>query len=108
MKSSPTPQAITARVSSALTAEERFNALAENYVWFNPHLTLNGERGGADFIIVEATNPDWMKWRPSYPTSPHWYTEARLQGAKKATGSWISRTPSRAICRLNGTQLVNS
>src|SRR5208282_2929050 len=23
--------------------------------------------------------PDWTKWRPSDPTSPHWYTEARLQ-----------------------------
>jgi hypothetical protein len=60
-------------------AERGFKALAENYVWFNPHLTLRGAWDGADFANVEATSPDWRKWRPSEPTSPHWYTEARLQ-----------------------------
>jgi DNA topoisomerase VI subunit B len=61
------------------SAEEQFKVLAESYVWFNPHLTLRGAWDGADFVYVEATNPDWTKWRPSDPTSPHWYTEARLQ-----------------------------
>jgi DNA topoisomerase VI subunit B len=60
-------------------AEDRFKALAANYIWFNPHLTLRGSWNGADFVNVEATNPDWTKWRPSDPTSAHWYTEARLQ-----------------------------
>ncbi len=60
-------------------AESGFKALAESYLWFNPHLTLRGAWDGADFVNVEATNPDWTKWRPSDPTSPHWYTEARLQ-----------------------------
>ena len=26
-----------------------------------------------------ATDPAWSKWRPSDPTSPHWYTPARLE-----------------------------
>jgi hypothetical protein len=60
-------------------AKGRFKALAKSYVWFNPHLTLNGAWDDAEFVKVEATNPDWTKWRPSDPTSPHWYTEARLQ-----------------------------
>ncbi len=60
-------------------AGQRFKALAESYVWFNPHLTLNGAWDGADFVNVEATNPGWTKWRPCDPTSAHWYTEARLQ-----------------------------
>ena len=60
-------------------AESGFKALAESYLWFNPHLTLRGAWDGADFVNVEATTPDWTKWRPSDPTSPHWYTEARLQ-----------------------------
>jgi hypothetical protein len=60
-------------------AKGSFKALAESYVWFNPHLTLSGAWDGADFVNVEATNPDWSKWRPCDPTSPHWYTEARLQ-----------------------------
>jgi len=61
------------------SAGERFKALAESYAWFNPHLTLSGVWNGVDFVDVEATNHGWMKWRPSDPTSPHWYTEARLQ-----------------------------
>ncbi len=60
-------------------AEEQFKALAENYVWFNPHLTLSGAWDGGDFVNVEATNRDWTKWRPSDPTNAHWHTEARLQ-----------------------------
>jgi hypothetical protein len=60
-------------------AKGSFKALAESYVWFNPHLTLTGAWDGADFVNVEATNPHWTKWRPTDPTSPHWYTEARLQ-----------------------------
>jgi DNA topoisomerase VI subunit B len=60
-------------------AEERFKNLAGNYAWLNPHLTLRGVWDGVNFVNVEATNPHWSKWRPSDPTSPHWYTEARLQ-----------------------------
>ncbi len=61
------------------SSEQSFKALAESYVWFNPHLTLRGEWDGAEFVNVETTNPGWTKWRPSDPTSPHWYSEARLQ-----------------------------
>ena len=60
-------------------AEDRFKELAKAYVWFNPHLTLLGVWDGVDFVNVETTNPNWTKWRPSDPTSPHWYTPARLQ-----------------------------
>jgi hypothetical protein len=60
-------------------AEDQFKALAESYVWFNPHLTLRGAWDGVEFVNVKATRPDWIKWRPSDPTSPHWYTETRLQ-----------------------------
>jgi hypothetical protein len=56
-----------------------FKQLIEAYVWFNPHLTLRGVWFGQEFINVKATNPDWEKWRPRNPTSPHWYDEARLQ-----------------------------
>ena len=60
-------------------AEDRFKQLAESYIWFNPHLTLRGAWDGVEFVNVETTNPDWTKWRPSDPTSPHWYSQARLQ-----------------------------
>jgi hypothetical protein len=34
---------------------------------------------GCEFVNVQATNPAWEKWRPSNPTSAHWYGEAHLQ-----------------------------
>jgi hypothetical protein len=34
---------------------------------------------GHEYINVTATNPDWEKWRPRNPTSPHWYDGSRLQ-----------------------------
>jgi hypothetical protein len=60
-------------------AEDRFKQLIEAYVWFNPHLTLRGVWFGQEFVNVKATNPNWEKWRPRNPTSPHWYGESRLQ-----------------------------
>jgi DNA topoisomerase VI subunit B len=57
----------------------RFKQLIESYVWFNPHLTLRGVWFGQEFVNVKATNPNWEKWRPRNPTSPHWYDESRLQ-----------------------------
>jgi DNA topoisomerase VI subunit B len=59
--------------------EQSFKQLAESYVWFNPHLSLRGVWYGCEFVNVTATNRDWEKWRPRNPTSPHWYSESRLQ-----------------------------
>jgi DNA topoisomerase VI subunit B len=60
-------------------AEDRFKRLIEAYVWFNPHLSLRGVWFGQEFVNVKATNPNWEKWQPRNPTSPHWYDESRLQ-----------------------------
>ena len=60
-------------------AADAFKRLIEAYVWFNPHLALRGVWFGHEFINAKATNPDWEKWRPRDPTSPHWYDESRLQ-----------------------------
>jgi DNA topoisomerase VI subunit B len=60
-------------------AANGFKQLVEAYTWFNPHLTLRGLWFGDEFINVKATDPDWDKWRPSNPTSSHWYDESRLQ-----------------------------
>ncbi len=60
-------------------AADRFKELVRAYAWFNPHLTLRGTWFGHEFINVSATDPNWEKWRPRNPTSPHWYDEARLQ-----------------------------
>ena len=60
-------------------AHERFKRLAESYVWFNPHLSLRVLWHDPEFINVSATNPNWEKWGPRNPTSPHWYDETRFQ-----------------------------
>src|SRR5262249_50476699 len=60
-------------------AEKRFKQLTQDYVWFNRHLTLRGVWYGCEFVNVSATTPNWEKWRPRNPTSPHWYDETRLQ-----------------------------
>jgi DNA topoisomerase VI subunit B len=58
---------------------KRFKALAEAYVWINPHLTLRGIWHGEKFLDAVATDPGWKKWKPRNPTSAHWYDQARLQ-----------------------------
>jgi hypothetical protein len=59
--------------------EGRFMRLVRAYIWFNPHLTVPGVWFGREFINVAVTNPDWEKWQPRDPTSPHWYDQERLQ-----------------------------
>jgi hypothetical protein len=56
-----------------------FQRIVQDYAWFNPHLTLTGSWRGEEFVNVAATNPAWEKWLPRYPTSAHWYDEARLE-----------------------------
>lgn len=55
-----------------------FLQIASDYCWLNPHLHLTIIWLG-DSLTVEATRPDWMKWLPSDPTSPHWYTPDRFE-----------------------------
>jgi hypothetical protein len=63
-------------------AHAGFLQVAEDYTWINPHLSLSVDWDRADSPLAEwtaeATDPAWRKWRPSDPTSPHWYDEARL------------------------------
>ncbi len=56
----------------------RFLQIATDYAWLNPHLTITVEWFG-ERIAVEATDPTWEKWKPSDPTSPHWYTPEHLE-----------------------------
>ena len=59
-----------------------FYKLPRITLWLNPHLTLTviWNRAGCDPVqwTIPATDTSWRKWRPSDPTSPHWYDDARL------------------------------
>ena len=54
--------------------EDDFLQLAEDFTFLNPHLTLRMNWFG-DKTVVKTTNPDWAKWKPHMPTSPHWYPD---------------------------------
>jgi hypothetical protein len=60
-------------------AADRFLQIADDYTWLNPHLTLTAEWFGRS-KRVEATTPSWPKWRPSDPTSAHWYQGSTWSG----------------------------
>jgi DNA topoisomerase VI subunit B len=60
------------------SAKPRFLQIAEDCAWLNPHLGLevdwNGQRRK-----IKATDEAWCKWKPSDPTSAHWYDPERLE-----------------------------
>jgi DNA topoisomerase VI subunit B len=59
-------------------AKQRFLQIALNYGWINPHLTMSVDWFGEQ-TVIEATDPQWPKWNPSDPTSPHWYGSDQLE-----------------------------
>lgn len=64
--------------SSLADSEERFLQVAAAFAVLNPHLTLTVDWFG-DRTAFAATEPTWAKWRPSNPTSPHWYEVEHLE-----------------------------
>src|SRR5262249_26495923 len=63
--------------SNLADAKARFLQIADDFTWLNPHLTLVtcwfGER-----LTVRATDEAWATWKPSDPTSAHWYEPQHL------------------------------
>jgi len=58
--------------------EARFLQMASDFAFLNPHLTLTVRWFGKEQLRFDATVADWKKWRPSDPTSPHWYEVDQL------------------------------
>jgi DNA topoisomerase VI subunit B len=59
-------------------AKDRFLQIADDYAWLNPHLTISIDWFG-DRTVAVATDPTWAKWKPSDPTSAHWYSPQHLE-----------------------------
>jgi hypothetical protein len=59
-------------------AKPRFLQIAADYTWLNPHLSLNVV-WDSDRWELKAIDPTWRKWRPSDPTSAHWYDVGRFE-----------------------------
>ena len=64
--------------SNLIDAEARFLQIIDDFTWLNPHLSIGIEWFG-ERRVVRATNPAWQKWKPSYPTSAHWYQPENLE-----------------------------
>jgi len=58
-------------------AEGQFLHIAQSFAFLNPHLDLSLSWRGVQHHWP-ATDPGWVKWLPSNPTSPHWYREPDL------------------------------
>jgi hypothetical protein len=63
---------------SIVGRETELRRLAQDFTFLNPHLTLTLELFG-DSTRIEATHLGWRKWKPSSPTSPHWYEPEHLE-----------------------------
>jgi DNA topoisomerase VI subunit B len=89
---------------------ERFLQIAADYAFLNPHLRLTLE-WGRDRSEFTPTDPGWSKWRPSDPTSPHWYGPdefKRLIGAYLAHNAdhgrdWLVRDFVAGLRGLTGS-----
>ena len=60
-------------------AKRDFLQLADTFTWLNPHLSLSVTWDGEVVFEAERTSLDWTRWRPSAPTSAHWYNSETLQ-----------------------------
>jgi hypothetical protein len=65
--------------SNLTDAKRDFLQLADTFTWLNPHLSLSVTWGGERVFEAERTSLDWTRWRPSAPTSAHWYNSETLQ-----------------------------
>jgi DNA topoisomerase VI subunit B len=58
-------------------ARDRFLPLVQGHSLFNPHATITLNHGDTVHAFTRTTDT-WTKWKPSDPTSAHWYTAEQL------------------------------
>jgi Histidine kinase-, DNA gyrase B-, and HSP90-like ATPase len=72
----------------ALIVSNEIKDLLTQYIWVNPHLTLQFAVGGKNLVHHAATNPSWTKYRACDATSAHWYTLGQIE---RYAGALIAR-----------------
>lgn len=83
-------------------ASERILQLSQAFAFLNPHVTLSARLFG-ETHQWSAIDPNWCKWRPSNPTSPHWYKVEHLSRLIAAyIGHDTSRTVREFVSEFNG------
>jgi DNA topoisomerase VI subunit B len=91
---------------SIQSAKSRFLQIATDYAWLNPHTAITIDWFGEPTSIA-ATDAAWSKWKPSDPTSPHWYDVEHLErliGAyiKHDAGNGRERTVRELAAEFRG------
>jgi len=75
----------------------RFLQVATDYTRLNPHLNLTVAwiDGSLDeVVVIKPTTGTWAKWKPSDPTSPHWYNMERLE---RLIAGYIIKQPAKTV-----------
>lgn len=78
------------------TLPELFRQLCIGFVMFNPHLSLALDWFG-EKESWQATDTTWHKWRPCWPTSPHWY---ELRHIRRLIAAYITNDRDNGRDRL--------
>jgi Histidine kinase-, DNA gyrase B-, and HSP90-like ATPase len=80
-----------------------FLPLMTRFAGLNPHLTLcatwvDRERWHRrERWAHQAVDPDWRRWSPSAPTSPHWY---RVEDLERLAGAFLSHDREHKAARV--------
>ena len=57
--------------------------IACDFTWTNPHLTVSfADMVSGTSFDNQAPDQGWQKWKPTDPTSPHWYDLGSLKALR--------------------------
>ena len=83
--------------ASTLTgAKDEFLQIVDDFTFLNPHLTAAVSWFGVR-SVRKASAAAWKKWRPSDPTSPHWYEREQFE---RLISAYIAHDQDRGDDRL--------
>jgi DNA topoisomerase VI subunit B len=85
----------TSASSKLQDAGPRILQLASDSSFFNPHLRLKTACAGTT-TTIKATCPKWVKWLPSDPTPPDWYT---AEGFDRLVSAYVAHDQDRGADR---------
>jgi hypothetical protein len=70
--------------------------MVHGFAVFNPHATIRVDWFGCQAEWL-ATNPDWDKWKPDKPTSPHWYEQSNIE---RLIAAYVTQGRDTGVDRL--------
>lgn len=82
--------------SRAETFANEFTRIVTGFAIFNPHATIRLDWFGRT-TVWEATAPAWAKWKPSRPTSAHWYEQRHIE---RLIGAYVTHDREAGTNRL--------